>query len=255
MKAFVSAAAVALAVLWQASNGLSGTPSRLRLPKGRDIFFVENDLVSSRCLDLSHDGTYRQIDQDRTTSTEVDRGTWEQATDDTVLLHSTGRGLRFRALLAGPLTVVLDSPGKIAALPEVAAAIRRLLENWKDVVFTAKTAAELNSPPALVSVDRQAETIRREDLLSLALQIDNTVQTEQTRTYVLMPVRVVNRPLLLVLRDAVFGPEQISSVYRDYGVPHGAAPPFYFAQTDARTFASQVGRYREFQFPGGLSNP
>ena len=170
-------------------------------------------------------------------------------------MHSTYRGLRFRALLAGPLTVVLDSPGKLAALPEMAAAIRRLLETSEDVVFAAKTAAELNAPPAVASVDQRAETIRREDLLSLAAQIDDTIRTEQTRTYVLTPRKADNRPLLLVLRGAVFGPEQIASVCRDYQVPCGEAPPFYFAQTDARIFANRVGQYRELQFPGGPASP
>ena len=255
MKPFVSVSLVALALLWPIDNSLVAAPDRLRLSKGRDSFFVENNLVYSRCLVLLHDGTYRQIDQDHTNSEEVDRGTWEQADDDTVLLHSTLRGLRFRALLVGPLTVVLDSPGKISALPEISAAILRLLATSEDAVFAASTAAELNSPPATMSVDRQVETFRREDLLALVAQIDDTVRTEQTRTYTLKPVAIANRPLLLVLRGAVFGPEQIAAVCRDYQVPRGEAPPFYFAQTDERTFANRVGHYRECQFPGGPARP
>ena len=250
MKCFLAAGCAVLTVLLQTSSGLSAAPKSVRLPKGRDSFFVENDLVYSRSLWLSSDGTYRQIDQDRSTSVEVDRGTWEQLADASVLLHSTYRGLRFRALLGGPLTLVLDSPEKIAALPAVSAAIHRLLANSEDIVFEAETAGELSVTPAVVSVDRHAETLRRDDLLSLAAQIDDTIRVEQTRTYLLTPMLLTNGPLLLILRGAVFSPEQIPAVCQDYHVPRGEAPPFYFAQTDAKTFANRVGRYWESRFPG-----
>ena len=241
-------------LLWTVLS-VQGKPPQRRLPKDRDSFFVENNLVYSRYLSLSHDGTYRQINQDRTGTAEVDRGRWEQGGDAVVLLHSEQRGLRFRAVRSGPLTVVLDSAGKIEALPQVAAAIRRLLETSQDDIFEADTAHDLSVAPAEVFVDRQAETFGRSDLVSLAAQSDDVYRTEQTRTYRLTPIHTDGGPPLLVLQWATFGPEQVEPVGREYHVASGEAPPFYFAQTDARTFANRVGHYQILQLPGGPSNP
>ena len=231
------------------SRGVSGAQGGLRLPAGQDNFFVEDDLVYSRSLCISHDGTYRQINRDSAAAKEVDRGTWEQASDATVRLHSTYRGLRFRALLSGPLAVVLDSPEKIAALPEVAGAIRRLLAAAQDAVFAADTAREFGSAEAKVTVDRQAETFRREDLASLAAEIDDTIWTEESHTYVLSPVRPAGMPLLLVLKGAVYGVQEVARVAQEYKVKKGTAPPFYFAQTKPQTFANQVGNYQDLPVP------
>ena len=227
----------------------------LRLPTKQDCFFTENDLAYSRFLRLSRDGSYQQIDQNSTGSTEADRGTWEQEADAVVLLHAERRGLRFRAVRSGPLTVVLDSPDKIAALPEVAAAIRRLLAASQDDVFEADAAHDLGAPPAAVTVDRRAETFSRSDLVALAAQSDAVYQTEHTHTYRLTPLRPAGGPLLLVLQGATFGPDQVEAVRRDYHVPRGDAPPFYFAQTDARSFANRVGRYQAAEAPDGSSKP
>ncbi len=234
-----------LALLWSSGgSGLGAPGGALRLPKGQDCFFVEDNFAYSRYLSLSHDGTYRQINQDADATVEADRGTWEQDARSVVLLHSTHRGLRFRALLSGPLTVVLDSPGKIDALPGVAEAIHRLLAGSEDAVFAAADAGELGGLPAVVSVDRGAEIFSRAEVSGLCAQIEQTVQTERTRTYQLTPVRVGGRPLVLVLQGAVFGPERVTEICREYRVPPGAAPPFYFARVDAREFARRAGVWR-----------
>ena len=255
MRAFLRVNAAVCALFFWVNGGLQGAALPPRLPKNRDLFFVENDLAYSRCLRLSRDGSFQQIDQDAAGSTEVDRGTWEQGADDAVLLHSERRGLRFHALRSGPLTVVLATPEAVAALPEIAGAIRRLLAVSQDDVFAAETASELSTPPGAVSVERQAESFGRNDLTALAAQCDEVYRAEQSHTYRLMLIRPVGGPLLIVLQGATFAPGQVEAVRRDYHVPRGEAPPFYFAQTDARTFANRVGRYEAAEIPGGLSKP
>ena len=255
MRAFPRVNAAVCALCFWVNGGARGAALPPRLPKNRDLFFVENDLAYSRYLRLSRDGSFQQIDQDAAGSAEVDRGTWEQDADDTVLLHSERRGLRFHALRSGPLTVVLATPGAVAALPEVAGSVRRLLAGSQDVVFGAEAASELSAPPAVVAVDRQAETFGRNDLTALAAQCDEVYQSEQSHTYRLTPMRPTGGPLLIVLQGATFPPGQVEAVQRDYHVPRGEAPPFYFAQTDARTFANRVGRYEAVEVSGGLSKP
>ena len=215
------------------------------LPKNRDSYFVENNLVYSRYLHLLRDGSYQQINQDGQGSAETDRGRWEQTREGVVLLHSTRRGLRFRALLSGPMCLVLDGPEIMAALPRVAAAIRQLLATSEDAVFAAQAARDLSVPPATVAVRRQAEVVQRVELAALATQIEDTLQTEQTHTYRLNPLHPAGGPLLLVLQDAVFGPARLAQVGERYRVPRGGAPPFYFARTNERSFANRVGRWRE----------
>lgn len=227
----------------------------LRLPKNRDCFFAEDDLVYSRYLSLARDGTYRQINQDRDATVEADRGTWEQDAQATLSLHSTLRGLRFRALLSGPLTVVLDEADKLDALPALAAAIRRQLDAVPASVFDASDAGELAAPPAAVAVDRRADSFSRPDLSNLLAQIECTIRTERTRTYRLAPLRLPGRPLLLVLQGAVFGPGRAARTCREYRLPRHAAPPFYFARVDAPEFARRVGVWRKLELPGGPPEP
>ena len=80
----------------------------LKLSKKQDTFFIEDDFVYRRFLQLARDGTYCQINRERTTGAEVDRGTWEQSADGTLFLHFTRGGLRFHALLSGPLAPACD---------------------------------------------------------------------------------------------------------------------------------------------------
>lgn len=242
-------------VLLLGSCCLAAAPDPLRLPPGHDLFFVEDNLAYSRYLSLARDGTYRQIDQSRAGAVEVDRGSWEQAPDHTVALHSTYRALRFRALRSGPLTLLLDEVGKVDALPQVAASIQSLLAREQAAVFAASDAGKLDAPPATVHLDKGVESFRREELLVLAAQITQTLQTEAPRRYAFAPVRAPGGPLLLVLSGATFGPGQVAKTCRDYRVPRGSPPPFYFARTDAGTFARRVGRWRELQPVGGGGEP
>lgn len=245
-----------VALILSGINPLRAVPTAgLRLPEHQDLFFVENNLVYSRCLNLARDGTYRQINRDRTGAAEVDLGTWEQADDGTVALHSTYRGLRFRALRSGPLTVPLDSAAKVDALPQVGVAIQRLLNQARSDVFSTADVAGLNVPPLEITVDRGVESFLRQDLSRLAGQIAQAVQAERRRTYLLTPVLAPGGPVLLVLAGATYRPEQVPEVCRAYRVPRGSPPPFYFAQVAAATFARRVGRWRELAPLGGPSGP
>ena len=128
-----------------------------------------------RFLALMHDGAYRQINQDRAHCAEADAGKWEQSADGTLRLHSAHRALRFRALLAGPLSVVLDSQEKLDRLPSLAAAIRRFLDGTGDAVFAEPTMAEFDGQ-GLVVLAPTAETFPRADLESLVRQIDHATR-------------------------------------------------------------------------------
>lgn len=222
------------------------TFSGFRLPVRRDAFFVENDLVYRRFLALMQDGAYRQINQDRTSCAEVDQGTWDQTPDGAVRLHSTRHALRFRALLAGPLSVVLDSQEKLDALPRMAAAIRRFLDETHDRVFAASTVDELG---AVISPG--VETFSREETQSLLQQVEDTAESERSGVYTFAAVKAApGNAALLILRDAVFQATDLPRVRHDYPVKGDGPPPFYFAQVDARTFAREAGAWQAFHFPG-----
>lgn len=225
--------------------------AEFRLPKNRDLYFIEDNLVYRRCLELMRDGAYRQIDKDRTSCREVDEGRWEQLPDGTVRLHALHHALRFRALLAGPLTVVLDSQAKLDALPALAAAARRFLTPTQDTIFAARTVEEYAGPPLTVAIDPHAETYRRDELFALLRQIDDAVSAERGGFYTFTPFKTPGAPLLLILQDAVFQADQLAKVRQECFVKPGAAPPFYFAQVDARTFVRDVGAWTVFRFPGG----
>ena len=216
-----------------------------RLPAHHDAFFVEDDLVYRRFLALMHDGAYRLIHQDRTACTEVDQGTWDQTSDGAVRLHSARHALRFRALLAGPLSVVLDSQEKIDALPRMAVAIRKFLDETRDQVFAAGNVRDLG---AVVSPG--AETFSREEAQSLLRQVEDTSESERTGVYTLAAVETPGGPTLLILRDAVFQAGDLARVRHDYPAKGNAAPPFYFARVDARTFAREAGTWQAFHFLG-----
>lgn len=230
---------------------LATVQAEVRLPKDRDLYFIEDNLVYRRCLELMHDGDYRQIDKDRTSCREVDGGKWEQGRDGAVKLHSIHHALRFRALLAGPLSVVLDSQTKLDALPVLAASIRKFLASTQDTVFAPRTVEEYAGLPAVVAVDPRAETYRRDDLTALLRQIDDVTLAERDGTYTFTALKTPGTPLLLILQDAVFPADRLARVQREYRVKRGAAPPFYFAQVDARTFVRDVGAWTVFRFPGG----
>ena len=220
-------------------------------PKDRDAYFIEDNLAYRRFLELRRDGAYLQINQDRTSCREVDEGTWEQAANGMVRLHSVHHALRFRALLAGPLTVVLDSQAKLDAMPSLAAAVRRFLASRGYMVFTPHTVDECNLSLAVVAIDPGAETYRRDELTALLQQLDDATATERTGVYILAPSKRPDMPALLILQDAVFQASEVARVCRDYRVKPGKVPPFYFAQVDAPTFVRNVGTWTAFHFLGG----
>jgi hypothetical protein len=209
-----------------------GPASRIfHLSRREAAFFVQDNLVGSRLLDLEPGGAYRQIDVDTSSSTESDRGTWTQDAQGAILLHPACGALRFRALTSGPLTVVLDRPGALAALPPLRAAIRRFLALSEDDVFAKRGVAEIlatlppGAPPRLLAIDPAAETFSRADLISLARQTDDLLWSERTNTYILSPVPDTS-PQLLVLQDALFQARDLPRVRQEYRIPPGDAPPF-----------------------------
>ena len=227
------------------ASNLSAAPAGPRLAKNRDAFFVENDFVYHRFLQLARDGSYRQITREPTTAAEVDRGTWTQDADGTVLLHYTYGGLRFRALLGGPLSITLDDPQKFGRLPLAASAIRRWLVGSPNAVFAADTLSELALPPAVVTLDPAAESFSRADLESLAAQIDEFTWSEQHQTCRLSLTKPAGSPPLLIQHGAVFNLQDLPRVRQEYRVSRGQAPPFYFVQVDAGTFAREAGSWQK----------
>ncbi len=236
-------------VLWSAALGLASVRAAAlanpRLAKNHDAFFIENDFVYRRFLQLTRDGSYYQINSEHTAAAEVDRGTWSQEADGTVLLHFTRGGLRWHALLSGPLSIRLDDPQIFGALPAVADAIRRWLAPSHDEVFASDSIHELATAPVAIAVDPKAESFRRTDLETLVRQIDDFAWSEQHRTFRLMLTKPAGFPALLIPRGAVFDLADLAWVQSEYHVPRGQAPPFYFVQVDAGTFAREAGSWQK----------
>ena len=243
---FPSVALVALLACTVSNPIPAAVPETPRLAKNQDIFFIENDFVYHRFLHLARDGTYRQINRERAAA-EVDRGTWEQSADGTVLLHFTRGGLRFHALFSGPLSITLDDPQKLAALPTAADAIRRWLAQGNDAVFAPGSASEIALAPLVLAVDPTVESFRRDDLEALARQVDDAIWTEQHQTFRLVPFRSASGALLLVQRGAVFQAGDLPHVLAEYPTVRGQPPPFYFAQVNAGTFAREAGNWQELR--------
>lgn len=216
------------------------TQPTLRLPKKRDAFFVENNFVYRRFLQLTRDGSYAQINRAGNTAAEVDRGTWSQDADGTVLLHFTRGGLRPHALVSGPLSIRLDDPENFGELPTTADAIRRWLAPSHDEIFAASSVRELP-----VALDPKAESVRRTDLETLVRQIDDFTWSEQHQIFQLTLTKPANCPALLIPREAVFGLVDLARVCSEYRVLSGQAPPFYFVQVDAGTFAREAGPWQK----------
>ncbi len=223
----------------------AAAPANPRLARTHDVFFIENDFVYRRFLQLARDGSYRQINRERAAAAEVDRGTWTQDADGTVLLHFTRGGLRWHALLSGPLSITLDDPQKFDALPVAATAIRRWLAASSDDIFASGSIHALATAPVVLQVDPKAESFRRAELETLARQIDDFAWSEQRQTFRLTLLKPAGGPALLIQRGAVFGADDLARVQLEYQVPHGQAPPFYFVQVDAATFAREAGRWQK----------
>jgi hypothetical protein len=239
-----------------AHTAAAATPGTFRVSQRDGAFFIQDNLVNSRLLDLEPGGAYRQIDVQRNSAAETDRGTWEQDAHGAILLHPTRDALRFRALTSGPLSVVLDRPGVLPALPALARAVRAFLAHSEDDVFASadlgqiQTSAASSGAPALaLSIDPKAETFSRADLGALVHELDDLLWSERTNTYILSPVPNTS-PLLLVLQDARYQAPGLAAVRREYHVAAKQAPPFYFARVDAQTFAQRAGRWKVLAWPG-----
>jgi len=237
---------------------LASTPDAapFRLPRQTDSFFIEDALVYKRLLHFERNGVYHEIDQDRWTSAETDRGTWEQDSHGAVLLHPTTRALRFRALFAGPLTVVLDRPEALPALPLLRDAIHAFLARSEDAVFARSGVDEMRVRPpgsgesiGLLSIDPHVETFARAELESLQSQLNDLLWSMATNTSILEPVRLGNCDLL-VLRGAVYQPPELARLRRERHLPAGQPPPFCFARVNAPAFVRAAGTYRPFH-PAG----
>ena len=214
-------------------------------PRDRGFYLMEDDLVYARFLALARDGTYRQITRDARGSFEVDRGQWTPDAAGGWRLHSSCGALRPRALRSGPLSVVITGPDLADALPRLVAAVRRLLAAYADAVFDAATLAEVPT----VEIDAGGATFDRADLAALAARASETLASERTGDYRLVPVpRSV--PPLFTLPGNVFQAEDLAEVRRVHRVRPTARPPFYFARINARKFAAEVGRTQPLHLPG-----
>ena len=236
-------------LFWSAVGGMgfarAAVPADLRLARKQDTFFIENDFVYRRFLQLSRDGSYVQINREHAVATEVDRGTWTQEADGTVLLRFTRGGLRWHALVAGPLSISLVDPQTFGALSTAAGTMRRWLAQSSDDVFAAEHLGELAQPPVMLTLDPKAESFRRAEVEALVRQIDDFVWSEQNRAFRMTLLKPPGSPKLLIQRGAVFEAGDLARVQQEYRVPRGQAPPFYFAQVDAKTFAREAGPWQK----------
>lgn len=207
----------------------SARAAPFRLPRGTDTYFIEDAGAYRRLLHFAPGAAYSEIDQDRTTNAETDRGAWEQDARGLILLHPVFHALRPRALVAGPLALVLDRPGALEAAPLLADSIRAFLGRNEAGVFAADDARELDVRPpgfdAPLSLVRTSSAFARADLESLLRQIDDLLWSLRMNTTILQPA-LVGGQRVLILAGPVYQPPQ-------YG----------FAQVDARTFARTAGAY------------
>ncbi len=184
-----------------------------RLPKNRDSYLMEDDLVYARFLALARDGTYRQINRDARGSVEVDRGQWAQDASGVLRLHSSCHALRPRALRSGSLSVTVTDPEQLNALPRLVASVRRLLAEYTDGVFDAGTLAEVNVPGApTVRMDGGNATFDRADAVTLAVRASETWENERTDAYYLVPVK--SSDALFALPTSVFQAADLPQVRR-----------------------------------------
>ena len=243
----VLAAAVLLAC---GPRSLRAGAGGVLLARNHEAFLVEDDLVYARCLDLLRDGTYRQINRDEHGSEEVDHGTWEQSAGGMLRLHATRHALRFHALVAGPLSVALNSQAQRDALPTLYHDIAGFLATADDAVFSTRDVADLvtngikDEEPCRLDISRQTETCSRGDVIALTRQIANFVHTEQSGVYVLAPTKTAAGQPVFMLADDTFQATDLPRVQREYGIPVGGRPPFYFVPVEARAFAREIGSWR-----------
>ena len=249
---FVPLAVFVLAGLLVARTAAHAGPSTpWRLPRDREVYLMEDDLVYARFLRLARGGAYSQINRDEHGSTEGDRGRWDQDKTGTLRLHSTCRALRPRALSSAGLSVALTDAGAFDGLPRLLASMQHFLAVYPDTVFDAATMAEINQPGApTVHASRDAATFDRRDAAALVARIEAALAGERGATYLLEPVENVSTALF-ALQGSVFGAADLAGVRRAYRVADRTIPPFYFAWIDAKTYAAEVGRWQPLRLPGG----
>ena len=223
-----------------------------RLSRTVDTFFVEDDQAYTRCLWLEAAGTYRQVVNGFGLAREVDQGTWEQAAGGEVVLRPTNGALTFRAVSAGPLWLAFDRQAQVDSVPELLRAITGLLERFQDQVFARDVLAELESlTGGRITLPADAATFERTDLLELSRRLATWLQDRTSGAVVFDLLSEQPAPALLIQRGAVYAKDSLASVRRDYKVARTAAPPFYFARTDEKTWRLRAGRWLPFDHLGG----
>ena len=234
-----------------------------RLSKSTDSYFMEDDQVYARFLWFKADGTYRQINRDRTTAEEVDRGRWEQDANGEVSLHPTNGMLAFRAVSAGCLLVFLDTQSQIDSLPALHDRITALLQSYQDLVFARTALAEVNvsdrsgnessmDDAATISLSEQCDIFSRNDLLKLLRDIEVWLKAKSNNTFIFDFVPSLLAPPLLVQRGAVFSKELLPNVRATHHLKPSEASPFYFSRITRQTFLVRAGSWKPFANLGGL---
>ena len=248
----LAVAVLSLASLLAARTSAGAGPSApWTLPRDREVYLMEDDLVYVRFLMLARDGTYSQINRDEHGSTEVDRGNWRQDAAGGVRLRSSCRALRPRAVFGGPLSVTLADERAFEGLPALLASVQRFLADNRDAVFGAETLPEVNAAGApVVHIDRAAASFERRDVVVLSFRLEAALAGERDAAYLLEPVKT-SPTAAFALQGSVFGPADLAGVRRNDQVAARAVPPFYFVRVEAKTYAREVGRWQPLHLPGG----
>ena len=173
----------------------AAVPGGYRLPKGRDAYFIEDNLVYRRFLALTHDGAYRQIDKDRTSCAEVDQGTWEQAADGTRAAAFHPSRVAIPRAAGGSAWRGARQSGEDRRAAPLAAAIRRFLASTEDTIFDARPSTNSTRRPLRRSFDPPRGNLPPRPTCSPSLrQIDDAASAERTGIYTLHAVENPRHP-------------------------------------------------------------
>ena len=149
--------------------------------------------------------------------------------------------------------MVLDSPAKLDALPALAAASRRFLDRDRDAVFV-RAHGRMQHAGAVDGRHRSpgGNLTAATTCWPSLRQIDMRRSSRTHRHLHFHPLKNARRAAAADPAGAVFQAGELARSTPELPVVEtGAAPPFYFARVDARTFAREVGRWTAFRFPGG----
>ncbi len=247
---------------WLLSHGrASAAMAPVRLSRTADTYFMEDDQVYARFLWFRADGSYRQINRDRASSEEVDRGTWAQAASGEVSLQPTNGMLAYRALSAGPLLITLTTQRQIDGLGALRQRMAVFLEANQDVIFAGTALTDLDGSSdagvksdsddkAHIMIPGHTDTFNRNDLEDLLRQVDVWVLSKRTKRVLFDLVAPVGWPPLLLQRGAVFSGTRLPEASAE--AAHSKGPPFYFAQVSRRFFVREAGTWKPFENLGGL---